>query len=78
MNYPLTNPPQDYPIQWDSLPFRTMGKGQAFLIPADQLTLEGKYRVSGVNARIHNRALRAGIRVSLKKSPAGLWVTRIA
>jgi len=54
-----------------------MARGEAFLIPAAQLTHAGLYRTSKAVPRIHNAAIRLGRRISCKKTDAGLWVTRI-
>jgi len=75
--YPTQKPPPRDSVDWDRLPLKTMAKGEAFLIPAEQLTVAGLYRTEKVVPKIHGRAIRMGRRVSCKKTPVGLWVTRI-
>jgi len=77
-DYPTVRPPTPFDsVDWDRLPLATMARGEAFLIPAAQLTHAGLFRTSKAVPRIHNAAIRLGRRISCKKTDAGPWVTRI-
>lgn len=76
MVYPTVSPPPSG-IRWDELELGTLQVGMARLVPAADLTVNGEYRTKHLTQGIHYHARKAGVKVSMKKRPEGLYITRI-
>ena len=72
--YPIKSPPPQDPISWHALELGKLRVGQARFIPR----WEGEYRTEKLAPRIHGYASRACVKVSIKKRPEGVYITRIA
>lgn len=73
-----TRPPPVELVRWHELALDRLPIGQSRFIPRAAVAGTGAYSTRLFTPRAHYYAKRAGVVVSVKKQPDGVYITRIA
>lgn len=77
MTYETRSPPVEL-VRWHALDLESLPIGSARFVPRAAVAGTGAYSTRLFTPRAHYYARKAGIVVSVKKQPEGVYITRLA